>query len=65
MNVAFSYRDVHLVKRWKAHTDGINQVCFVEDPLCLATCSFDCNVKIWTIQGEMLGSLVLGKGPKW
>lgn len=37
----------------------------MEDPLCLATCSFDGNVKVWSLMGELLGSLVLGKGPEW
>lgn len=65
MNIEFEEDDIKLVKRWKGHTDGINQVCFVEEPESLATCSFDGNVKIWSLNGDLLGSLVLGKGPEW
>jgi WD40 repeat protein len=40
-------KDVFLVQRWKAHTDGITWVTFNEDPSFIATSSFDKNVYIW------------------
>mmetsp|Transcript_1430 Transcript_1430/g.1262 ORF Transcript_1430/g.1262 Transcript_1430/m.1262 type:complete len:155 (+) Transcript_1430:67-531(+) len=40
-------KDVFLVHRWKAHTDGITWVTFNENPTFIATSSFDKNVYIW------------------
>ena len=57
--------DVVLVHRWKAHEEGINWVTFVEEPECIATCSFDRNVYIWSAECEKIGSLVLGHDKHW
>lgn len=40
-------KDVFLIQRWKAHTDGITWVTFNENPNFIATSSFDKNVYIW------------------
>lgn len=32
---------------------------------CVASCSFDCNVYIWSTSCERLGSLVLGTDKHW
>jgi len=68
----FHPSDVKQVVRWKAHNDLINQVTFVPELQVIATCSFDCNVKMWRAQpcGEnrlckcviKCGSLKLGTG---
>lgn len=58
--------DVTLIKRWKAHQDGINWVTFTEDPCCVSSCSFDRKVYIWNSGTcEKIGSLVLGKKKFW
>ena len=43
----FRPKDIKHVVRWKAHSDLINQVTFVPELQIIATCSFDCNVKMW------------------
>ena len=60
-----SDRDVFLVNRWKAHTDGITWVTYNEDPTFIATSSFDKNVYIWNENCEKIGSLVLGHDKHW
>lgn len=55
--------DVIAKKPWRAHTDAINWVTYIEDLDNLASCSFDCNVFVWDVNGEQpskVGSLVLG-----
>lgn len=58
-------KDVFLIERWKAHTDGITWVTFNENPTFIATSSFDKNVYIWNDQCERVGSLVLGHDKYW
>lgn len=41
-------KDVVLVHRWKAHTDGITSLTFNNDPVFIASSSFDKNVYIWS-----------------
>ena len=60
-----SHKDVYLLQRWKAHTDGITWVTFNKDPTFIATSSFDKNVYIWNDSGEKIGSLVLGHDKYW
>jgi len=40
-------KDVFLINRWKAHTDGVTWVTFNENPTFIVTSSFDKNVYIW------------------
>lgn len=61
--------DIILIKRWKAHHDLINQITYVPDLKIIATCSFDCNVHMWSrdMNGpdkpiKRVGSLLLGTG---
>jgi WD40 repeat protein len=61
----FKNEDIQMVHRWKAHTDGINWVTFVEDLNCIASCSFDCHVYMWNPSCQFVGSLVLGLEKKW
>ena len=63
--IEFSPNDVTLVLRKKAHNDCINWVTYVSELGCVATCSFDCNVYIWNINCEQIGSLVLGLDKNW
>ena len=68
----FKPSDVKHIVRWKAHSDLINQVTFVPELQIIATCSFDCNVKMWIAQPcgtditckcvVKCGSLKLGTG---
>lgn len=41
------------------HKDEISSVCFVKNPHCIATCSYDCMARVWTPQLKKIGSLVL------
>ena len=43
----FLEEDIEQLERWKAHDDLINQVTFVPELGVVASCSFDCNVKMW------------------
>lgn len=75
--IEFLDSDIQKVLRYRAHQDLINEVTFV--PECgsgiIATCSFDCNVYMWSkthknkgdednprLVFEKVGSLVLGTG---
>jgi hypothetical protein len=75
--IEFLDSDIVKVLRYRAHQDLINEVTFV--PECgdgiIATCSFDCNVYMWSkthknkgdddnprLVFEKVGSLVLGTG---
>ena len=52
--------------RWKAHTDCINWVTYAKEIDTIASCSFDCNVFMWDIKANKIGSLVLGnEGKNW
>ena len=65
-NGAIYEEDVPLVYEWKAHKDSINHLLFVENPQCLVSSSFDCNIYIWNLDGEQLGSLTIGyNNVKW
>jgi hypothetical protein len=44
----FEERDVQQVARWKAHKDLINMVSVVPELGVVASCSFDCNVHMWS-----------------
>lgn len=63
--IEFNNQDVILVHRWKAHADCINWVTYAPEIDCLASCSFDCNVYMWDIDGNKIGSLVLGTEKLW
>ena len=60
--------DSILIKRWKAHQDLINQITYVPELKIIATCSFDCNVHMWSRDMhpdqpvKRVGSLLLGTG---
>lgn len=64
--IKFGEEDVKLVNQWKAHTDAINCVTWVEDLQLVGSCSYDCNVYLWAAdspefgKGVKMGSLVLG-----
>lgn len=58
-------KDVILLNRWKAHTDGITWVTYNNDPPFIVTSSFDKNVYIWNDKCERIGSLVLGHDKFW
>ena len=57
--------DVVMEREWVAHKDGITHMNRIARPPMLITSSFDCNVNIWSYDGERLGSLVLGNDPHW
>ena len=62
-STGFEKSDVKNLERWKAHNDLINQVTFVPELQIVATCSFDCNVKMWRADTCFkCGSLKLGTG---
>ena len=57
-----------LKKRWRAHTDAIYSLQLIEDPPTLLTSSFDRLVKVWTLDGTLLGVLRQGEemsGKRW
>jgi len=58
--VVFSEDDVKLVNRWKAHKDAINWITWVPELKAIGSCSYDCNVYLWSRQQKKVGSLVLG-----
>ena len=65
-DIDITSKDVSLIYEWKAHKDSINHLLYVENPECLVSSSFDCNIHIWNLYGNKLGSLVLGNDPsKW
>lgn len=65
-DIDITTKDVSLIYEWKAHKDSINHLLYVENPECLVSSSFDCNIHIWNLYGQKLGSLVLGNDPsKW
>ena len=62
-NLDFSADDIVPSKPWRAHTDGVSWVTYIEDLDLISSCSFDKNVFIWDIAGDnhnKVGSLVLG-----
>ena len=63
--IEFGDADVKLVHRWSAHTDQINYISYVPELDCIASCSFDCNVYIWSTDCMKIGSLVLGQDKLW
>lgn len=63
--IEFSNTDVELAHIWKAHADCINWVTYAVEIDCLASCSFDCNVYMWDLEGSKIGSLVLGSEKLW
>ena len=50
-----------LIKRWYAHQAGITSLVHVEEPSCLISCGIDKHVKIWTLEGDILGDINLGR----
>ncbi|KAF0685678.1 Aste57867_22463 [Aphanomyces stellatus] len=56
---------LELVVEWKAHTMGIRHLCFVEDPRCIFTCSYDKSTKVWSYTGDCLGILCGDKDTFW
>jgi WD40 repeat protein len=63
--VEFNDSDVAFRVRWSAHTDCINWISYVPELNCVSSCSFDCNVYIWNMDCEKIGSLVLGTEKLW
>lgn len=61
----FGPSDVERVLRWKAHTDCINWITYGKEIDVVASCSFDCNVYMWDIEANKVGSLVLGHEKLW
>lgn len=47
-------------KHWSAHSHQIDSIQIIQEPLALLTASFDCLVKIWSIEGILLGTLLQG-----
>lgn len=62
---SFYESDVTLIREWPAHKDGITQIYMMRNPFLLVTSSFDCNVHIWELNGELAGTLILGSNPSW
>lgn len=54
-------RLMQCVSRWSAHSDVVYSVQMVTEPETLVTCSFDRQVKIWTLDGRCLGMLMQGE----
>lgn len=52
-----SLSDVHLVRAWQAHVDGITSVEVTRDPDIVVTCALDMRVFVWSWHGACLGKL--------
>jgi WD40 repeat protein len=63
--IEFSDKDVVLLLRRSAHTDCINWISYIEELDIVASCSFDCNVYMWNVDCQKIGSLVLGTEKLW
>lgn len=50
---------------FRAHRDAINHICIMKEQNLIVTSSFDCNVHIWTHDGNKKGTLVLGVDKNW
>lgn len=57
---AHAYNTV-LVRRWQAHKGAATSLTLIEDPLCLVSCGQDKHVKLWSVSGELLGDINLGR----
>mmetsp|Transcript_32203 Transcript_32203/g.102435 ORF Transcript_32203/g.102435 Transcript_32203/m.102435 type:complete len:1151 (-) Transcript_32203:159-3611(-) len=49
-----------VLAQWQAHSDAVLGIECVQDPEAIITCSADKHVKIWTMSGELLGTLCQG-----
>ena len=63
--IEFTQDDVELILRWKAHTDCINWITYAEEIDVVSSGAFDCNVYMWDINANKVGSLVLGQEKLW
>ena len=50
-----------LYNKWEAHNNQINKITKIKDPLSFVTCSLDKHVKVWSLEGELLGDINLVK----
>ncbi len=57
---AHAYNTV-LIRRWQAHKAAATSLSLIEDPLCLVSCGQDKHVKLWSVSGELLGDINLGR----
>lgn len=51
-DITFYDSDVPLLGQKKAHKDAINYITWVPELQLVASCSFDCNVYIWSTNFE-------------
>jgi WD40 repeat protein len=65
LKVLFKRSDIELMREWYAHDDSISQINFIQEQKLLISSSFDCIVRIWSLKGEKLGSLIVGNDPRW
>lgn len=50
-----------LYNKWEAHSNQVNKITKIKDPQSFITCSLDKHVKIWSLEGELLGDINLVK----
>jgi len=50
-----------LYNKWEAHTNQVNKITKIKDPVSFISCSIDKHVKIWSLEGEILGDINLVK----
>jgi WD40 repeat protein len=53
-----------LVQVWQAHSDMINSIQITRFPRAILTCSIDRRVKVFTFDGELLGTLAQGRSER-
>ena len=50
-----------LYNKWEAHSNQVNKITKIKDPQSFITCSLDKHVKVWSLEGELLGDINLVK----
>ena len=45
-----------MVKKWRAHTQSINSIIFIENSQTIISGSVDCTVRIWSNNGYYIGT---------
>jgi len=50
-----------LFNKFEAHNNQVNKITKIKDPLSFISCSIDKHVKVWSLEGELLGDINLVK----
>jgi WD40 repeat protein len=61
----FGNEDVQKIDEWNAHEEGILHLSLVEGLRLIVSSSFDYHVYIWDLNGNKVGSLIVGGDPRW